>query len=223
MFRSIILKSKEAILINKEIAKAEKFEKELKEAKEKQKAEAKFRRKNILINHIKYLSSNGISIREYLDNDPFPTKPFELRGSEEFFDYVKFNNYDLVKQALNKSTKYLYQFDYFKQTAFHWAAKLGYDKMLDMFLRCSRRCNVYDKHMRTPLYIAALNNQKKCVELLLDKGGNPFLTDIDGKKPEDVTTNTDIKILLQTTAEKPFNELNKEVNQKKYEENIIIM
>jgi ankyrin repeat protein len=223
MLRSIILKSKEAILINKEIAKAEKFEKELKEAKEKQKAEAKFRRKNILINHIKYLSSNGISIREYLDNDPFPTKPFELRGSEEFFDYVKFNNYDLVKQALNKSTKYLYQFDYFKQTAFHWAAKLGYDKMLDMFLRCSRRCNVYDKHMRTPLYIAALNNQKKCVELLLDKGGNPFLTDIDGKKPEDVTTNTDIKILLQTTAEKPFNELNKEVNQKKYEENIIIM
>ena len=223
MFRSIILKSKEAILINKEIAKAEKFEKELKEAKEKQKAEAKFRRKNILINHIKYLSSNGISIREYLENDPFPTKPFELRGSEEFFDYVKFNNYDLVKQALNKSTKYLYQFDYFKQTAFHWAAKLGYDKMLDMFLKCSRRCNVYDKHMRTPLYIAALNNQKKCVELLLDKGGNPFLTDIDGKKPEDVTTNTDIKILLQTTAEKPFNELNKEVNQKKYEENIIIM
>ena len=223
MFRSIILKSKEAIMINKEIAKAEKFEKELKEAKEKQKAEAKFRRKNILINHIKYLSSNGISIREYLDNDPFPTKPFELRGSEEFFDYVKFNNYDLVKQALNKSTKYLYQFDYFKQTAFHWAAKLGYDKMLDMFLRCSRRCNVYDKHMRTPLYIAALNNQKKCVELLLDKGGNPFLTDIDGKKPEDVTTNTDIKIMLQTTTEKPFNELNKEVNKKKYEDNIIIM
>jgi ankyrin repeat protein len=223
MFRSIILKSKEAIMINKEIAKAEKFEKELKEAKEKQKAEAKFRRKNILINHIKYLSSNGISIREYLDNDPFPTKPFELRGSEEFFDYVKFNNYDLVKQALNKSTKYLYQFDYFKQTAFHWAAKLGYDKMLDMFLKCSRRCNVYDKHMRTPIYIAALNNQKKCVELLLDKGGNPFLSDQDGKKPEDVTTNTDIKILLQTTAEKPFNELNKEVNQKKYEDNIIIM
>ena len=223
MFRSIILKSKEAIMINKEITKMEKFEKELKEAKEKQKAEAKFRRKTILINHIKYVSSNGISLRDYLENNPFPKKPFELRGSEEFFDYVKFNSYDLVKQALNKSIQYLYQYDYFKQTAFHWAAKLGYDKMLDMFLRCSRRCNVYDKHMRTPLYIAALNNQKKCVELLLDKGGNPFLTDLEGKKPEDVTTNTDIKILLQTTAEKPFNELNKEVNQKKYEENIIIM
>ena len=223
MFRLVIPKSKEAIMIKKEIAKMEKLEKEIKEAKEKQKAESKFRRKNILINHIKYLSSNGISIREYLDNNPFPTKPFELRQSEEFFDYVKFNNYELVKQAINKSVKYLYQYDYFKQTAFHWAAKLGYDKMLDMFLRCSRRCNVYDKHMRTPLYIAALNNQKKCVELLLDKGGNPFLTDQEGKKPEDVTTNTDIKILLQTTAEKPFYELNKEVNQKKYEDNIIIM
>ena len=85
--------------------------------------------------------------------------------------------------------------------------------MLDLFLLYSKRCNVYDKNMRTPLYIAALNNQKKCVELLLDRGGNPYLTDKDGKKPEDVTTNTDIKILLQTTSERPFNELNKEVTQ----------
>ena len=77
--------------------------------------------------------------------------------------------------------------------------------------------------MRTPIYIAALNNQKRCVELLLDKGGNPFLADKDGKKPEDVTTNTDIKILLQTTAEKPFNELNRETPQKKYDKTIILV
>ena len=131
--------------------------------------------------------------------------------------------FDLVKQALNKNIRYLYQYDYFKQTPIHWAAKLGYEKMLEMFLSYTRRCNIYDKNGRTPLYIAALNNQKRCVELLLDKGGNPFLTDKDGKKPEDVTTNTDIKILLQTTSEKPFNELNKEVFPKRYESNIIIM
>ena len=55
-----------------------------------------------------------------------------------------------------------------------------------------------------------MNNQKRCVELLLNKCGNPFLCDVDGKKPEDVTTDTDIKILLQTTTEKPFNEINKD-------------
>ena len=209
---------------NNEILKIQNLEKDLKDVKDKQKnTSTKFKRKAILINHLRYLCSNGITVQEYVKNDPFPKIPFELRDSEEFFDYVKFNNYDLVKQGLNKNISYLYQYDYFKQTPIHWAAKLGYEKMLEMFLSYTRRCNIYDKNGRTPLYIAALNNQKRCVELLLDKGGNPFLTDKEGKKPEDVTTNTDIKILLQTTSEKPFNELNKEVVPKRYESNIIIM
>ena len=167
----------------------------------------KFTRKLILLNHIKYMSSNGVTVRDYLDKNPFPQRPFELKGSEEFMDYVKFNNFEMVSQALDKSIKYLYQYDYFQQTAFHWAAKLGYERMLEMFLTFSKRCNIYDKKMRTPLYLAAMNNQKRCVELLLNRGGNPFLCDKDGKKPEDVTTNTDIKILLQTTSEKPFTDI----------------
>ena len=172
----------------------------------------KFTRKLILLNHIKYLSSNGVTIRDYLEKNPFPQRPFELKGSEEFMDYVKFNNFEMVSQALDKSIKYLYQYDYFQQTAFHWAAKLGYERMLEMFLTFSKRCNIYDKKMRTPLYLAAMNNQKRCVELLLNRGGNPFLCDKDGKKPEDVTTNTDIKILLQTTSEKPFTDIYNEDN-----------
>jgi len=172
----------------------------------------KFTRKLILLNHIKYLSSNGVTVRDYLEKNPFPQRPFELKGSEEFMDYVKFNNFEMVNQALDKSIKYLYPYDYFEQTAFHWAAKLGYEKMLEMFLTFSKRCNIYDKKMRTPLYLAAMNNQKRCVELLLNRGGNPFLSDKDGKKPEDVTTNTDIKILLQTTSEKPFTDIYNEDN-----------
>ena len=125
----------------------------------------------------------------------------------------------MVKQALEKNIRYLYQFDYFRQTPFHWASKLGYEKMLELFLKYSKRLNIYDKNLRTPLYIAALNNQKKCVEMLLEKGGNPFLPDKDGKKPEEVTTNTDIKILLQTTTEKPFNEIYKEDNNGKNSKN----
>jgi len=172
----------------------------------------KFTRKLILLNHIKYLSSNGVTVRDYLEKNPFPQRPFELKGSEEFMNYVKFNNFEMVNQALDKSIKYLYQYDYFQQTAFHWAAKLGYERMLEMFLTFSKRCNIYDKKMRTPLYLAAMNNQKRCVELLLNRGGNPFLCDKDGKKPEDVTTNTDIKILLQTTSEKPFTDIYNEDN-----------
>ena len=199
------------INLKKETKDTKSHSKEKNQKKPKQDPK-KARRKLILMDHIKYLSSNGITVRDYLNQNPFPTRPFELKRSEEFLDYVKFNNYDMVSQALDKSIKYLYQYDYFKQTAFHWAAKLGYERMLEMFLTFSRRCNVYDKNMRTPLYLAAMNNQKKCVELLLNRGGNPFLCDKDRKKPEDVTTNTDIKILLQTTTERPFNEIYKEDN-----------
>ena len=63
----------------------------------------KSKRKLLLIDQIKYLSSNGITIRQYIDNNPFPKRPFELKGSEEFMDYVKFNNYEMVSQALDKS------------------------------------------------------------------------------------------------------------------------
>ena len=53
--------------------------------------------------------------------------------------------------------------------------------MQEMFFTFSKRCNVYDKNMRTPLYLAAMNNQKRCVEILLNKGGNPFLYDLQSK------------------------------------------
>ena len=84
---------------------------------------------------------------------------------------------------------------------------MGYEKILSLLLQYSEKCNVYDKKLRTPLYLAALNNQKKCVELLVEKGGNPYLVDKEGKKPEEVTADLDIRIYLQTTTEKPFSEM----------------
>ena len=168
----------------------------------------KSKRKQILINCIKYLVSNGINIQNYIKKYPFPSKPFEIRGSEEFFEAIKFNNCKLVEQALELNPEYANQYDYMKQTPFHWAVKLGYDDILTILLKYSKFCNIYDKKNRTPLYLAALNNQKKCVEILLEKGGNPYITDINGKKPEDVTTNPRIKLILQNTNEKHFSEIN---------------
>ena len=37
----------------------------------------------------------------------------------------------MKSQALNKNIQFLYQYDYFMQTPLHWAAKLGYEKMLE--------------------------------------------------------------------------------------------
>ena len=167
----------------------------------------KKRRKEILLNCLKYLSSNGIKLSDYLTKKEFPSRPFELRGSEEFFDAVKFYDIDIINQALKRSELYLEQYDYFLQTPIHWAAKLGNVELLKQFLRLTKKINVYDRKHRTPLYIAALNNQRECVELLLEYGGNAYLADIDGNKPENVTEDVNIKVILQTTSEKPFTEL----------------
>ena len=167
----------------------------------------KKRRKEILINCLKYLSSNGIKLKDYLTQKEFPSRPFELRGSEEFFDAVKFYDVDIINQALKRSEKYLEQYDYFLQTPIHWAAKLGNVELLKRFLKLTKKINVYDRRYRTPLYIAAINNQKECVELLLENGGNAYLADIDGNKPENVTEDVNIKVILQTASEKQFTEL----------------
>ena len=175
--------------------------------------EKKLRRKKVLINAIRYLSLNHIAVNEYVSHQVFPTKPFELRGSEDFFDAVKFNDINLVKQALQKDKNYLIQFDYFKQTPIHWAAKLGHHEILKVILKHTKMINIYDKDFRTPVFLAALNNHKKCVELLLENGGNAFIKDKNGDLPEAVSTEPAIKLLLQISTEKTFSELN-EINRK---------
>ena len=178
----------------------------------------KKKRKRVLINAIKYLSLNNISVKEYLSKKIFPKKPFELRGSEEFMDAVKFNKIDLVKQGLIRSNAYLIQYDYFLQTPFHWAAKLGYSNLLQILLEHSKMINVFDRDLRTPLYLAALNNHKKCVEILLEKGANAYLKDKNGEMAEDVTTDNSIRLLLQNSTDKLFSEIN-EINKKKEKKN----
>ena len=181
--------------------------------------EKRQKRKRILINAIKYLSSNNVSVKDYISMKVFPTRPFELRGSEEFIDAVKFNDIDMIKQGLRRSKDYLIQYDYFRQTPFHWAAKLGYDEILKLFFKYSKKVNTYDREFRTPIFLAALNNHKKCVEVLLENGGNAFIKDKKGDLPEAVTTDESIRLLLQTSNEKQFSELN-EINKKKVRKNI---
>lgn len=176
--------------------------------------EKRKKRKKVLINTIKYLSLNNISVKDYLSKKIFPSRPFELRGSEEFMDAVKFNNIEIIKEGLNGNPDYLNQFDYFRQTPFHWAAKLGYYELLKLFLKYSKMINTYDKEFRTPIFFAALNNHKKCVQILLENGGNAFIKDKNGDLPETVTTDESIRLLLQSSNDKQFNELN-QINKNK--------
>ena len=81
--------------------------------------------------------------------------------------------------------------------------------MLKFLLENDKTCNLYDKKMRTPIYLASLNNHYNCVELLLKNGGNAYIGDIYGKKPSDVTTDVRIKDILLISGDRVLEELEK--------------
>jgi ankyrin repeat protein len=124
-----------------------------------------------------------------------------IKDSLEFFEAVKFNKIEVVEDILKISKDYLFDFDYFQQTAYHWAAKRGFKDLLEVLIHKGVHVNLYDFNKRTPLFLAALNNHREICLVLLTYGANPFLEDKEGKKPVDVTTDGTVKQLLMKTME----------------------
>lgn len=160
---------------------------------------------------MRYLLSNGVNIQSYVESNPFPLKPFSLPYSESFITAVKFNNIGIVKEALALNKAYLFEYDYFKQTCFHWAAKLGHGELLKYLLSKGKCCNVYDNKLRTPIYLAVINNHRECCEILLQHRANLDFADTEGRKPSDVATDQSLRLLLLHHEENPIDlsEMNK--------------
>ena len=158
-----------------------------------------------VLKHInEYLESNDVTINELIENNPFQDKPYNKSGSYEFIEAVKFGNYDYVNEALIKDNNFLFVIDYFGQTGYHWAAKLGNIKMLNILINFGRHHNQKDFKGRTPLYLAAVNNNKEICKFLLDNGANPFLGDKKGKTPADAAENRELSEFLKESMAQPF-------------------
>ena len=169
------------------------------------KIERKLGRRYTLFKKIlNYLESNNITLYELLENNPFQNKPYELSNSYDFILAIKFKNYNYVTEALQNSKRYLFSFDYFGQTGYHWAAKLGDLKMLKLLLEFGLYHNQKDFKGRTPLYLAALNNHKEICNYLLNNNGNIFLKDKDGLSPADVAGSKELKYYLYEYMAQPF-------------------
>lgn len=162
-------------------------------------------RRYTILKHInEYLESNNVTLNELIENNPFQDKPYNLSGSYEFIEAVKFENYDYVNEALLKNYNFLFVIDYYGQTGYHWAAKLGNIKMLNILINFGRHHNQKDFKGRTPLYLAAVNNNKEICKFLLDNGANPFLGDKKGKTPADVAGSTELSIFIKDNMAQPF-------------------
>jgi ankyrin repeat protein len=98
--------------------------------------------------------------------------------------------------------RYLYQYDYFYETCYHWAAKRGHKKILQYLLTKGEHYNFFDGKNRTPLHLAALNNNCEIIEILtFGKKANPFFRSKDEKKPFDLATDIKARGLLKEYEE----------------------
>ena len=159
-----------------------------------------------IFRHItEYLESNGITIHELIENNPFQSKPYNLSESEEFIKAVKFSEYEKVKNMLQKDNKLLFSIDYYGQTPYHWAAKLGDIKMMEILISFGQHHNQKDFKGRTPIYLAAINNNKEMCKYLLDNYANPFIKDKENKSPDDVAGSIELRYFLKEHMSQPFN------------------
>ena len=162
------------------------------------------KRFKILQTNILLAKYNDISIDDFLNNNPFNSKPFQLPKSIEFLDAVKFNKIKIVETFLNNKN-YLFVYDYYKQTAFHWCVKRNYTEMIELLLSVKKACNQIDINHCTPLAIAAKNNNYNMIQILMNNNANPQIPDDQGKLPCDLTTDIKCRLLLITNENKNVN------------------
>ena len=167
-----------------------------KDAKDKNSERNKKKRRfEILKNNLIFLRDNGITPSDYLNKNPFNFKPFQYKESIEFFDYIKYDKFDEMENML-RNKDLLFCYDYFHQTPFHWAAKRDKIRATKIMLMYGNCINLLDSNKMTPLAFAAQNNNYDMVVLLCENGANPFMKNIDGKKPSDLCTDFKTKSYL---------------------------
>jgi ankyrin repeat protein len=73
--------------------------------------------------------------------------------------------------------------------------------MMNILVNNGNSFNQTDYNHRTPLWHAAKNNHYQVCEILLHKIANPFIESKCGKKPLDITTDQNIRKLLNEYME----------------------
>lgn len=166
-----------------------------KKEKKIDKIDNKKKRLEILKKNLIYLRDNNVTPHQLLVNNPFNSKPFQLKESIDFFDCVKYDKLEEMENFLQNSDL-LFCYDYFHQTAFHLAAKKDKLKAIKIMLKYGKCINQYDSNKMTPLALAAQNNNYDIVQLLGENGANPFMANNEGKKPSDLCSDFKTKSYL---------------------------
>lgn len=123
-------------------------------------------------------------------------KPFENDGSYQLILAVKDGDLKTISQLINENKFLVHDFDHFKQTALHWAAKRNRFTVIPFLIKSGAHIHSEDMVGRTPLHIAAQKNNVESVKILLYELADPFKKNKEGKMPVDLTTDRVIQFYL---------------------------
>lgn len=149
-----------------------------------------------------------------LDLPPLPDEEIFIASTEgQFVD---------VKEMLARNPSLATARDPDGWTALHWAARQGQKQAVQILLRHCADINAVqensgepdtederqqkEKDGRTPLHSAVYGGHLEIVRLLLEQGANQSLTDVHGRRPQDVTENLAIKQLLAEDGREKHND-----------------
>ena len=122
---------------------------------------------------------------------------FTYPETEDLINAIKIKNLDLCYKILDSHKYIVLDFDYFYLTPLHWAVKYNFYRILPTLLDYGSILDFCGFVGETPLHISVKNNYYDCTCILLFYLASPFVKDKYGKRPIDLTSDFDMKNLLE--------------------------
>ena len=181
------------------------------------KASIHFKKMNISLND--FYSIPKFS-QERIDNDEIIKRKHVLmqKKGQYFFKAIKARDSEEIIKLMNKNYFLMFYRDNFMQSPLHIIAKRNLYEFISLFRARGADLNSRDEGGRTPLFIAAQNNYLEFVTVLLFEIADPSIKNIKGEKALDVTTDRQIKFILESA--KVLHYLNKFGKTQKFDEYI---
>ena len=148
---------------------------------------------------IKSATGEKIKDNEDTDEEEKQQQVIMQRNGQYFFQSIKAGDKTEILKLMNKNFFIMFYRDNFLQSPLHILAKRNLYKFISLFISRGADINAKDEGGRTPLFIAAKQNHLEFVTVLLFEIADPSIKNIKDERPIDVTTNTNIKLILERT------------------------
>jgi ankyrin repeat protein len=174
--------------------------------------------KEILIRCAIHYKRLNISLEQFYKLDLDSIQPFSNKESYTLICAIKDKDINHINKLLKNNYFLVYDFDHFKQTPLHWAAKRNVYQVISLIVSKGANVNAKDNTGRTPLHVAAAYNNLEAVEALVYDLAESSIKDNNGLLPEDLTNDVIIKMILKRV--KALHKLNKTMFVKNFESTI---